>query len=65
MALFSMMKAILARSLFGIHSFITVWRVVDIKDGQMIYWSLAGALVIQFMEGVVAVSNKDEKAVKW
>ncbi|XP_037797283.1 transmembrane protein 26-like [Penaeus monodon] len=65
MAFITIVKAIIARSLFCLHSFIAVWKLVDIMDGQVGYWYLVGLLMLQAFEGIVSICARNGEEMKW
>ncbi|XP_042864969.1 transmembrane protein 26-like [Penaeus japonicus] len=65
MAFITVIKAIIARSLFALHSFIAVWKLVDIMDGQVGYWYLVGLLMLQAFEGIVSICARNGEEMKW
>ena len=65
MACLSMVKAVLARGLFVVHSFVTVWKVVDVKGGNTSYWFLLTGVLLLIFEGMVSVCGRSGKELKW
>jgi hypothetical protein len=58
-----MIKAVVARLIFGIHSFVAIWRVTDVKGP--VYWCLALALALLTAEGVMTLWKKKGAEWKW
>ncbi|XP_064642684.1 uncharacterized protein LOC135496996 [Lineus longissimus] len=59
----TMIKAVIARLIFGIHSFVAIWRVTDVKGP--VYWCLALALMVLMIEGVMTIWKKKGAEWKW
>ena len=61
MSCVTLVKAALARFLFGSHALVTVWRVVshfeDESEGDS-YWKLGIGIIILFCDGLHALCNR-------
>ncbi|XP_066965722.1 uncharacterized protein [Macrobrachium rosenbergii] len=65
MAFITIVKAIVARALFAIHAFISVWKLVDLKQGQVVYWYMVAPLMFQGFEGIVSICARNGEEMKW
>ncbi|XP_070207982.1 transmembrane protein 26-like [Littorina saxatilis] len=57
-------KAIISRTLFGLHGFICIWRVTVVK-GEPLYWCLCGTLPLMILETVCTIKLKKGGEWKW
>ncbi|CAK9300047.1 unnamed protein product [Gordionus sp. m RMFG-2023] len=57
-------KAIFVRFIFGLHSFLTIWRVVAVKRNPL-YWYMAFLLWPMIVETTVAIIVRKGKEYKW
>ncbi|GAB6019957.1 hypothetical protein CHUAL_001486 [Chamberlinius hualienensis] len=62
---FIVLKAVAARSLFAIHAFVAVWRVVDVKHGDTTYWIMASSIGFLIIEGFVSICLRKGREMKW
>ena len=58
-----MLKAALARFLFGLHTLVTVWRVVSQEEDS--YWKMAIGILIQALEGFHALCYRKGEELSW
>ena len=57
-----LVKAALARFLFGAHTVLTVWRVVSQEEDG--YWKLAIGVLVLILEGLHALCYRKGKVFK-
>ena len=62
MSCVTLVKAALARFLFGAHALVTVWRVVS-QEGDS-YWKLGIGIIILFCDGLHSVCNRKVNEIK-
>ena len=60
----TLVKAALARFIFGLHVFITVWRVTQSKEGDT-YWFIAIGILCLFGEGLHSLCYRRGEELKW
>ena len=65
MAFITMIKAIMARGLFGLHAFITVWILVQLKGGNVYFWYFLAPLMMQAFESIVSICARGGQEMKW
>ena len=56
MSCVTLVKAALARFLFGSHALVTVWRVVS-QEGDH-YWKIGIGIIVLFCDGLHALCNR-------
>lgn len=61
----TILKAVVTRVLFATHAFITVWKLVDLKDEQSAYWYMVAPLMLQGFEGIVSICARNGEEMKW
>ena len=59
MSCVTMVKAALARFLFGMHTLVTVWRVVSQEEDS--YWKMAFGILVLIVEGFHALCYRSFK----
>lgn len=64
MSCVTLVKAALARALFGAHTMVTVWRVVTQEDTDA-YWKLAVGILVLALEGFHALCYRKGQELSW
>ncbi|KAK7070771.1 hypothetical protein SK128_022013 [Halocaridina rubra] len=55
----------IARALFATHAFIAVWKLVDLKNGQPVYWYMVSLIMFQGFEAIVSICARNGEEMKW
>ncbi|KAK7076814.1 hypothetical protein SK128_000092 [Halocaridina rubra] len=58
------LKAVIARLIFGGHGFLVIWQAVD-TTGEPRYWYLALTLVLLCLETLFTLALKKSKEWRW
>ena len=65
MSLINMIKAAVTRSVFAVHAFIAIWRVVESKAGDKFYWLLTVTITLLVFEGIVSICSRRGEEMRW
>ena len=63
MSCVTLVKAALARFLFGLHTLVAIWRVVSQEEDK--YWQLAIGILVLLLEGLYALCYRKGQELEW